>query len=261
MKKTKFKTDFWGLILLFCLSLFGGVFIVIHTSSTVTAKAEESIPFEDLTGSQCIEYIQSKGVEVPQELSGQTDIGSFVKSVIMTCVVNPDYSFHYNYFATQEFVQNIQSIINDARIKDNFNQGLTATASSYTLQDSTVYSDVNVEYYNCYAYSIGRTEYPNEYDTAFQYQPGDFSNTDFDIDMSIFTIAQIVKADLNALGYYDVLVSSVKPEVDSNAKLICVRKGTIDYHFMKYDSGVWYHKPGNTAILKYKYQPDDKLVQ
>ena len=265
MKRIKFKINFLGLILLFCLSLFGGVFIIMHSAPTISVRAEEagslesSMSFDDLTENQCLEYIQEKGVEIPQELSGQTDIGSFVKSVIMTCVTNPDYSFHYNYFVTQEFVQDIQSVINDTYITDNGNQVLTATTSSYTLQDSTVYSDTNVEYYNCYAYSIGRTEYPYEYDTEFQYQPGDFSNTEFNINMSISTIAQIVKADLNTLGYYDVLVSSVKPEVDSNANLICVRKCTYDYHFMKYDGGDWYHKPGRTAILKYKYEPDHSV--
>lgn len=261
MKKTR-SVLFVGLILLVGVCMAGSLGAMQPIASPVTAKAEGTIS-SDLSGeiinlseNQCLEYVKSSGVEIPQEFSGQPDIGNFVKSVIETCVANPNVSFHYNYSVTQKFVQDIKSLINKHYIPKDSNQVLVASAPSYTLQDSTVYSDTNVEYYNCYAYSIGRTEYPNEYDTAFQYQPGDFSNSEFNINMSISTIAQIVKADLNGLGYYDIIVSAFKPEIDSKAKLICVRKGSYDYHFMKYDSGDWYHKPGRSAILKYKYEPD-----
>ena len=261
MKKTG-SMLFVGLILLGGVCMAGSLGAMQPIASPVTAKAEETIS-SDLSGeiinlseNQCLEYVKSSGVEIPQEFSGHPDIGNFVKSVIETCVANPNVSFHYNYSVTQKFVQDIKSLINKHYIPKDSNQVLVASAPSYTLQDSTVYSDTNVEYYNCYAYSIGRTEYPNEYDTSFQYQPGDFSNSEFNINMPISTIAQIVKTDLNELGYYDITVSAFKPEIDSKAKLICVRKGSYDYHFMKYDSGDWYHKPGRSAILKYKYEPD-----
>ena len=37
--------------------------------------------------------------------------------------------------------------------------------------------------------------------------------------------------------------------------MIALRKSATDYHFMKYSSGSWLHKPGNTNPLKYKYTP------
>ena len=103
-------------------------------ASPVTAKAEETIS-SDLSGeiinlseNQCLEYVKSSGVEIPQEFSGQPDIGNFVKSVIETCVANPNVSFHYNYSVTQKFVQDIKSLINKHYIPKDSNQVLVASA-------------------------------------------------------------------------------------------------------------------------------------
>lgn len=58
--------------------------------------------------------------------------------------------------------------------------------------------------------------------------------------MSLYSISQMatfVKNDLDALGGYgDVSVYSSEPSnIQFWQTLICIRKGSSDYHFMKYD--------------------------
>lgn len=80
----------------------------------------------------------------------------------------------------------------------------------------------------------------------------------------IDALADIVKEDLSKLGN----VCIMKTKVRSNAvntpavyNVICLRITTggqyRDFHFMKYNRslGAWLHKPGHSAILKYKYTP------
>lgn len=120
--------------------------------------------------------------------------------------------------------------------------------------------------YNCYAFAIERFEYPSKYATDWQYQPGQLSQSQVNIsNKSPNFIANVVKTDLVAVGYNEssILISPTIPTVNNNQQLICVR--TIltdsvfswDYHFMRYDlkTNAWYHKPGTSAVLKYKYTP------
>lgn len=257
--KTEKKTSFIIGILLLCICLLGALGFITMKAS-VSANAQEALPSDiyrdgddllELTEEQCIDFVHSKGIDIPREFLGQSDIGGFIKSIIVSCVENPTCAFHYNYSVTQNFVDDIQAAVNEYYDRDFDYEASTVAASvSYTLQDSEVVSDENVDYYNCYAYAIGRTE--------AWYNPGEFSGVTLDLTKSISEIAQLVKKDLNVLGYYDVVVSADKPEVDSEAKLICVRKNNDnrDYHFMKYENGSWYHKPSNAAILRYKYDAD-----
>jgi len=80
------------------------------------------------------------------------------------------------------------------------------------------------------------------------------------ISSSIAQIAQLVVADLNALDYLHVQCSTTWTPPRGGQELICVRKGTVDFHFMWYSEGSWYHKPVETQILRYKYQPSNDRV-
>ncbi len=158
--------------------------------------------------------------------------------------------------------------------------GFQANASSYTLTDSLVQNAsgnwvssggkwldrwLN---YNCYAFAIERFEYPQKYHSLLQYQPGSLSHdTEVSITReSVEYIVNVVKEDLIAIGYdgSSISVSTDIPSINNNQQLICVRTSSPsatdwDYHFMRYDlaTNAWYHKPGNTAILKYKYTPSN----
>lgn len=126
------------------------------------------------------------------------------------------------------------------------------------------YYNPNWENYNCYAFAINRIEDPQFYESGnyFRYSPGNICGTGNCSDAdSVQELAEFVRDDLFALGYTNVQILDVIPETLANGKsiseseeLICVRRASNgDYHFMQYDydSNAWYHKPGNTAVLKY----------
>lgn len=141
--------------------------------------------------------------------------------------------------------------------------------TSYQLQDSVYEPAFDgqyiswLSYYNCYSYAIGR--YNQNYDGTADKSLGiGVPSTGREIPLSATTIEQMaytVKADLETLSCINVTVSTVRPMVSGSKKLICVRKKeqTSHYHFMRYDSedGYWYHKPGISSVLKYKYEPSN----
>ncbi len=155
------------------------------------------------------------------------------------------------------------------------------TDSSYTLTDNTAldnngnwtssggYWNEKWANYNCYAFAINRAEPDPFYETSKQYQPGDIGGTGtFTEDITVQELAELVRDDLLAMGCTDISLSST-PIYDSSKELICVRLGfSMDfttrrttYHFMRYDfaTAAWYHKPGNTAVLKYNYTPNSNV--
>lgn len=132
----------------------------------------------------------------------------------------------------------------------------------YELQENELVQIINNSFiaYNCYTYAIEREEQNEAKD------PGDFSGFTYDIEtVTVSRLAQLIKNDLEALGFQSVYISLTCPVNISNLKVICVRKGYdatndfYDYHIMKLDNGAWYHKPGKESILKYKYQPTANL--
>lgn len=89
--------------------------------------------------------------------------------------------------------------------------------------------------------------------------------------LSALGLAMLVVNDLEALGYENVEIADIY-DTSAHKQVICVRKdddgyfdwgylSTIkDYHFMRQDiNGSWYHKPGRTNPLKYKYSPSDSV--
>lgn len=128
-----------------------------------------------------------------------------------------------------------------------------------SLLASETYGDWDPSYsdYNCYAYAIGLTTALNP--------GGKYTGENiFDIKpIDQYTLEQLtvyVTQDLYTLGY-----NCVRPTKNSftvpqdNAKLICIRKTDWDYHFMKYNDGDWYHKPGNSWVLRYLYTPSSDV--
>lgn len=111
--------------------------------------------------------------------------------------------------------------------------------------------------YNCYAYVIDRKEQNlvsgNYYN---RYSIGSFSGLSYSSSTSVNYAAQVVKSDLESIGFTNVQISTSRFTVPQGKEMICLRKqmqSSGDFHFMKYLSGEWYHKPGDLAVLKYKY--------
>ena len=123
----------------------------------------------------------------------------------------------------------------------------------------------NYQNYNCYAFVINRFEDNTQYTSNGKYAPGQFSGHQegvFHNGMSEEELAIYVKEDLENIGMTNVIIQDSIPElIYDNQELICLRVKDEDYHFMRYDkkTNAWYHKPGNSAILRYKYIPSNGL--
>ena len=149
--------------------------------------------------------------------------------------------------------------------------------SAFVVEATDGYEN-NTSSYNCYAYAINRVDecdingnrFYNPAQTGRIYQPGDISEdiyNNFDVDFYGYDLNKVkcnVIKDLYAMGYTDVLIysnvedynayNSMLADIDfSTQELICLRVGTTDYHFMRYDSATnaWYNKNGDNPIYKY----------
>ncbi len=261
MKKKKIKNI--RLVLLLPLLAF----TFISSKNSVGAKAQEiasATALSQMSEEECLAFVERNGVNIPDEFADSPKLGNLVKNIIRQVDKNPEHEFSYNYHITLDFAEDIKALVNNYRGISNQSVGLSSISSissNYTFQDNTFYSfDIDWTEYNCYAYAIERDEDPSEFMTDRQYQPGDFSGDFFDLDFSIYEMTQVVKSDLEVLGFENITISNSRPAVQVDERLICMRKGDWDYHLMKLYSGSWYHKPGFTAILKYNYQPSNNRV-
>lgn len=147
--------------------------------------------------------------------------------------------------------------------------GSTSQLSSSGLEDSEIYGgyDDKHEDYNCYAFAIERYETNPKYQTEGKMcEPGIFKygKPMFDkYHTTILELANYVKEDLEVIGMTSIDVSPSKPTIiGDNQKLICVRRGNEDYHFMKYikEENIWLHKVGEECILKFNKEVDAKVI-
>lgn len=127
-------------------------------------------------------------------------------------------------------------------------QNNKSVTASYTLVNSTVIGSWSNTYteYNCYGFSIGNHVYKD---------PGYHSNQSFSMSLPIASMADLVIADLNALGYWALKTTTKPSSLNSYEKVVAIRKGSDDYHFMKGDTSGndWTHKPGGTNPLRWNY--------
>ncbi len=77
---------------------------------------------------------------------------------------------------------------------------------------------------NCYGYVLGKTVKKN---------PGAYSGHSFSYSLSVSTLANYAIDDLEALGYTAYKTTTKPTSLGNFKKVMCVRKGTSDYHFMK----------------------------
>ena len=160
----------------------------------------------------------------------------------------------FNYEPSNQMLFRLYAVLDRLGLAEDH---LTAPMDSYALQDSTPIGSWSNNYlnYNCYAYALGSTAWV---------QPGAYSGEPFALTMPVSDMADVVLADLEALGYWGY-TSSTKPAalLDPYFKVIAIRKAVTneDYHFMKmYGSlNAWAHKPADTQPLKWNYSsPNSK---
>ena len=111
--------------------------------------------------------------------------------------------------------------------------------------------------YNCYAYAIHKSDK--------WYLAGNISGGSYCVGTAtVQDIADLVRDDLENMGYSNIVQYDYIPIIDATQELICFRKtsptsDSQDFHFMRYDyeTSAWYHKPGNSAILRYNGIPEN----
>ena len=133
----------------------------------------------------------------------------------------------------------------------------------YALKDNVIYEtdDIDHTQYNCYAYVTGAYD-PEDANAVLQEymrEPGFEIDVQYNPNWSTGYTANIIKADLEAMGYANVIVSTAMPTtITDNTRIIAFRKGAYDFHCMIYNQfsdvadGIgWYHKPGTSLVLKF----------
>lgn len=260
-------------LLLFALLCTLSICLFI-SGKTIKVKADMIYDFANITEEQSLEFLEDHNIEIPAIFSGNREqIGDFAKNIMQITYSNPTYEYVFNYDKTLNFANDIkQAVLPYVREQTVSPQ----SCSPYYLQYNKVKNsngewvtrggawDNRWENYNCYAFSIGRNEEdPFYYSPIFQYQPGEMSGPDrFEREGSIEKLANLIKKDIEAMGYNNVALSTTIPSITNNQSLICVRKNDYDYHFMKYDlaTNAWYHKPGPSAVLKYNGIPNNSEI-
>ena len=239
----------------------------------LSAIADETYDFDSFTEEEAISFVEACDIDIPVEFLQNEDLASFTLGLILQAYHSPNVPFCFNYNITQSYAEDIRTAV-----RSYMNLGavpaIASTTAGYELQYNKVmnqdgewdvtsggYYNPKWANYNCYAFAINRAEQPQFYDsgTFIQYQPGDMSgNGYFGSTTTIAQLADLVRDDLDAMGYESISSSPIMPTIDDTKELICVRRASsYDYHFMRYDleTNAWYHKPGSTAILKYNYTP------
>lgn len=227
------------------------------TLSEITPIDQETL-LSDMTELECLEFIKSQGVDIPDDFEDETRWAPFIKQTIQRVEEDPNCVFAYNYIVTLQFAEDIRNVVNEYYTNHSYTLDTisTNTASAIfkvALEDSTNIGPWYDYYanYNCYAYAVGKSD-------KF-YQPGEKSGRTYSLSLDLNTLVNYVKYDLAAFGYPCIEVTTTRPTayIDGDAKAIAFRIGDTDFHFMKLDKsdGRWYHKPGETRPLKYNYLP------
>ena len=248
-----------------CLLVFIAI-LGIFSIMPVSAKNNDNSPkitkneVLEMNAKDLLTVLENNGLVVPKNYSVDNElVESFVYEYtpkIIRGEINPTVGT-FGYSKNNELLYNLGSVLFDLNLIDN---NSIHTLAAYKLKDSTSVGSWNNAYrkYNCYSYSINRT---NRW-----YNPGDFSGEHFDLTMSVSKMADVVLADLKKLGYIGYKTTTKPTNLPNNYfRVIAIRKANNnkDYHFMKQNGtslNSWYHKPGNTQPLKWKYSSPSAKV-
>lgn len=239
-----------------------------------SVSASETVPYDfaNFTEDNSQEFVERYGVDIPETLLQSGNAYTVAQELILTVYNNPTVSFSYDDLEMQYYAEDIRALV-----RSFMGRGLIFpnNKADYCLQHSKVMNeagewvtsegDYNEQWdgYNCYAYAIHRAESPAFYSETKQYRPGVMSGVSewWAGNPDVYQLAVIIENDLIAMGYNNVTRSTNIPTIDESQELICVRMGAGDYHFMRYDleTDAWYHKPGDSAVLRYNYKPRNDL--
>lgn len=247
----------------FVAFLFAFLFVSFNF---INVKGDDRF-LSEMTEDECLEFIIDSGVTIPQSYVNSPVLKQFVKNTITYVENNPDAEFAYNFIDSLKLAEAIKNIVIEYYDSVSLNVINRSSTPIIALENSMLWYNGSWSYYhgdwndkwsnyNCYAYAINRSEYPSQYSSIRQYQVGDFSNPWLFSPgvTTVYDLAGVVEDDLESLGMTDITIeNALPPDIGPNQRLIALRVGPYDYHFMKYDqvTDAWYHKPGLAAVMKY----------
>ena len=244
--------------------------VVICCTVSVSANSSFESPkplLSEMTEQECLDFIKECGVMLPNVRENESDWGPFVKQTILLVENDPFVDFGISYTVSANLAEEIRIVVNNYYGINEQNVLAYSTVAADTatwLEDSEVYGtwDPKFKDYNCYSFSINIFDQwldPGMYAYKEEYIPEYI----FDLEnMSIQRLADFVEYDLMALGHarinrdFSLMDTS---NLCTYQNIICFRIGDGDYHFMKYTTEGWLHKPSGTQILKYKYTPTNNI--
>ncbi|MDD3152962.1 MAG: hypothetical protein PHE45_08770, partial [Bacteroidales bacterium] len=230
-------------ILFTIMSLVISQLVYSQESELLSEKAILSMDSEEL-----LNVLQTRGLHLPTDYAENRDMAQhFVSEYVPLLIqgkINPNVDL-FNYDKSNQMLRNLAGVLEEMQFP------IVNYSTRYTLQNSTAigsWSDSYL-YYNCYAYSLGRTS---------GLQPGSISDTPFSMTLSISEMADVVLEDLDVMGYWGYKTTRKPIHLpDQWFRVICIRKDTsnVDYHFMKTYGSLysWAHKPGGTQPLSWNY--------
>ena len=237
-KKLKNLFSFMVIILLGIMIIFPVKSLAKEVSNDETYLDLSIKELNQKSGTECLQILEEHGLVLSETYKNDTKLAEESVKMIINDLNNGlliNGAIPYNY---TELVQLAKQIMSIAETHD----------ARYTLQNSNVLGSWNDSYlnYNCYGYATGQiTNFVN---------PGYYSNKSFSMNLSIAAMADLVINDLNSLGYNAYKTLTKPTSLSSWERVICIRKGTRDYHFMKGNSTTyWTHKPGLSNPLSWKY--------
>jgi len=201
--------------------IFVVLILLCGNSFKASADSNNNIKFSD----NYYLVINESNIDFSQY--NQKYIDSLINEVFDALDNDINIKFCYNYSLSQELAYQIKDFYYSYYSINATKKINEEKLSRYTLQDSSV-QDANGTWnhndgvwidryrtYNCYAFSINRYESDTYYNTDFQYQPGDFSDSYFSLYLSISLMADVVEQDLAKIGYSNINISDT-PNYDLN---------------------------------------------
>lgn len=224
----------------------------VHVKAEDTEKS-----LMDMSEDECLETLIQNGLIIPNEYKDYQYLEEFVKDVVEGTIEDPKCISWFNYTYAQNFAMLIREAVLAYEGIDEivlYDKGITPFADDRNKLQYSVYLTPWSERFlnfNCYAYAINKAGLgqinPGER-VGIEYSPTTVAS------MTIDRMALLVTYDLAELKHTNITYGRNLPSAESGYRIIAIRKCTKDYHLMyMYSAGVWYHKPGVTAPLRYKY--------
>ena len=229
----------------------------------------------EMSEDECVKFIIRHGVIIPQGYDIDPNFNAIVKYYIQAVEANPNYPIVSSNEVMHDFISGIIRVVNAyygvslgvshkqrSAYELEYNRVMNSRGQWQWVRSGGLWHN-SYEEYNCYGYAIGKTSVFKDPGFHSGNQPPKLPNGKKDY--SVYGMALFVIEDLEELGYEVVFFDDSKPDTTNLAsyqRLICIREGVFnegfigeysDYHLMKYNAedDSWYHKPGNTAPLKY----------